>query len=165
MRYLDAVAVDAVGLDWTVELEFARSMIQKQRPVEDLERIFSVRRALPGFSSNIFWAKAVTNLARTVSDVLRPDLCAWQQPYTQEIGPSANKPERAEFYAWLLRLRPEQRLIRYGCDKHFNRLPKKPRVFRAKVKKKRPYPVWLTPYMYGGHPMTCRCDRCMKKQG
>jgi uroporphyrinogen decarboxylase len=34
MRYLDAVAVDAVGLDWTVELEFARSMIQKQRPVQ-----------------------------------------------------------------------------------------------------------------------------------
>jgi len=34
MRYLDAVAVDAVGLDWTIELEFARSMIQKRRPVQ-----------------------------------------------------------------------------------------------------------------------------------
>jgi uroporphyrinogen decarboxylase len=34
MRYLDAVAVDAVGLDWTVDLEFARSMIQKRRPVQ-----------------------------------------------------------------------------------------------------------------------------------
>ncbi len=33
-RYLDAVAVDAVGLDWTIELEFARSMIQKRRPVQ-----------------------------------------------------------------------------------------------------------------------------------
>ena len=33
-RYLDAVAVDAIGLDWTIELEFARSMIQKQRPVQ-----------------------------------------------------------------------------------------------------------------------------------
>ena len=33
-RYLDTVAVDAVGLDWTIELEFARSMIQKQRPVQ-----------------------------------------------------------------------------------------------------------------------------------
>jgi uroporphyrinogen decarboxylase len=26
-RYLDAVAVDTVGLDWTIELEFARTMI------------------------------------------------------------------------------------------------------------------------------------------
>ena len=33
-RYLDGVAVDAVGLDWTIELEFARSMIQKRRPVQ-----------------------------------------------------------------------------------------------------------------------------------
>jgi uroporphyrinogen decarboxylase len=32
--YLDAVAVDAVGLDWTIELEFARTMIQKRRPVQ-----------------------------------------------------------------------------------------------------------------------------------
>ncbi len=33
-RYLDGVAVDAVGFDWTIELEFARSMIQKRRPVQ-----------------------------------------------------------------------------------------------------------------------------------
>jgi uroporphyrinogen decarboxylase len=33
-RYLAAVAVDAVGLDWTVELAFARDHIQKLRPVQ-----------------------------------------------------------------------------------------------------------------------------------
>jgi uroporphyrinogen decarboxylase len=33
-RYLDAVAVDAVGLDWTIEPEFARSTIQARRPVQ-----------------------------------------------------------------------------------------------------------------------------------
>jgi uroporphyrinogen decarboxylase len=33
-RYLDSVAVDAVGLDWTIELEFARSVIQKRCPVQ-----------------------------------------------------------------------------------------------------------------------------------
>ncbi len=32
-RYLDAVAVDAVGLDWTVELGFARAQIQPRRPI------------------------------------------------------------------------------------------------------------------------------------
>ena len=33
-RYLDAVAVDAVGLDWTVELDFARDHVQSRRPVQ-----------------------------------------------------------------------------------------------------------------------------------
>ena len=33
-RYIDAVAVDAVGLDWTVDLDFAREHIQARRPVQ-----------------------------------------------------------------------------------------------------------------------------------
>jgi uroporphyrinogen decarboxylase len=33
-RYLDAIAVDAVGLDWTVELDFARVEIQPRRPIQ-----------------------------------------------------------------------------------------------------------------------------------
>ncbi len=32
--YLDAVAVDAIGLDWTVELGFARDRVQTRRPVQ-----------------------------------------------------------------------------------------------------------------------------------
>jgi uroporphyrinogen decarboxylase len=33
-RYLDDVAIDAVGLDWTVELGFARTAIQPRRPIQ-----------------------------------------------------------------------------------------------------------------------------------
>ncbi len=33
-HYLDDVAVDAVGLDWTVELRFARDHLQTRRPVQ-----------------------------------------------------------------------------------------------------------------------------------
>jgi uroporphyrinogen decarboxylase len=33
-RYLDAVAIDAVGLDWTVELGFARDQVQTRRPIQ-----------------------------------------------------------------------------------------------------------------------------------
>ncbi len=33
-RYLEAVAIDAIGLDWTVELGFARDEIQKRRPIQ-----------------------------------------------------------------------------------------------------------------------------------
>ena len=32
--YLDAVAVDAISLDWTAELAFARNRIQKRRPIQ-----------------------------------------------------------------------------------------------------------------------------------
>jgi len=48
-RYLDAVAVDAVGLDWTIELEFASSVIQKRCPVQgnlDPLALFAGGRAL-----------------------------------------------------------------------------------------------------------------------
>jgi uroporphyrinogen decarboxylase len=33
-RYLDAVGVDAVGLDWTVDLAFARDEVQSRKPVQ-----------------------------------------------------------------------------------------------------------------------------------
>jgi uroporphyrinogen decarboxylase len=33
-RYLSAVVVDAIGLDWTIELGFAREAVQKLRPVQ-----------------------------------------------------------------------------------------------------------------------------------
>jgi uroporphyrinogen decarboxylase len=33
-RYIDAVAVDAVGLDWAVDLAFARDEIQRRKPVQ-----------------------------------------------------------------------------------------------------------------------------------
>jgi uroporphyrinogen decarboxylase len=33
-RYIDAVAVDAVGLDWTIDLNFARDEVQSRKPVQ-----------------------------------------------------------------------------------------------------------------------------------
>jgi uroporphyrinogen decarboxylase len=33
-RYIDAVAVDAVGLDWTIDLGFARNEVQSRKPVQ-----------------------------------------------------------------------------------------------------------------------------------
>jgi uroporphyrinogen decarboxylase len=33
-RYVDEVAIDAVGLDWMVDLGFARDQVQRQRPVQ-----------------------------------------------------------------------------------------------------------------------------------
>jgi uroporphyrinogen decarboxylase len=33
-RFLDSVAVDAIGLDWTVDLGFARKRVQSRRPIQ-----------------------------------------------------------------------------------------------------------------------------------
>jgi uroporphyrinogen decarboxylase len=33
-RYINAVAVDAVGLDWTIDLDFARADLQRRKPVQ-----------------------------------------------------------------------------------------------------------------------------------
>ena len=34
LRYIEGVAVDAVGLDWMIELDFARERVQSVRPVQ-----------------------------------------------------------------------------------------------------------------------------------
>jgi hypothetical protein len=70
---------------------------------------------------------------------------------SRELAVSAELEERTEFYIWSLRRERNERLIRYGCDKYFHRLTKKPRVIRPRVVKKRPYPIWLTPFMFGTH--------------
>jgi uroporphyrinogen decarboxylase len=33
-RYIDAVPIDAVGLDWTIDLAFAREQVQRRKPVQ-----------------------------------------------------------------------------------------------------------------------------------
>src|SRR5450759_4524930 len=35
----------------------------------------------------------------------------------------------------------------YGCDQHFNKLKKKPRVVPQKIRKGHPMPIWLERYM------------------
>jgi hypothetical protein len=87
--YRMSVAPRHAGAYWISEIHEIVSGVAK----EDLEQAFSVT----GKSNNIFWARTVTDLASIVSDVLQRDLPIWQQPYTQETGPSANKAERAEF--------------------------------------------------------------------
>jgi hypothetical protein len=64
-------------------------------------------------------------------------------------APRAVKAQRREFYRWLLGLSPGARIIRYGCDRYFNKLEKRSRPIRAKIKKKRPYPYWLQHYFFG----------------
>jgi hypothetical protein len=71
--------------------------------------------------------KEIQDLGPVVSEVLRCDLSGWQHPWRHEIPPEPpTKAQRREFYGWLLDLSPRARLIRYGCDRYFQKLEKGP---------------------------------------
>jgi hypothetical protein len=99
----------------------------------------------------------VKTLGDAISDVLRRDL-------EGQWGFGPKKSHRAEFYSWLVGLRLRARVIRYGCDRYFNKLPKPPRLRLTKIPKRRPKPYWLAPYMYGSHPATCKCRICANQK-
>ena len=148
-----SVAPEHEGGGWKCEIHQIVSGAKKK----ELEKVFSSSRPAAG---NFLRVKEVTNLGQTISDVLKRDVQGWQHPYRTEITPDRpKKGHRAEYYEWLLDLSADERVVRYGCDRYFNRLKKKPRLVRQK--KKRPSPIWLSPYLFGTHPMTCKCDRCM----
>ena len=149
-----SVAPKHEGGGWKYEIHQIVSGAKKA----DLEKAFATSRR---FSGNSLRVKEVKNLGQAISDVLKRNVQGWQHPYRTEITPDRpKKAQRAEYYEWLLGLKSGERMVRYGCDQHFNKLKKKPRLVRQKIPKKRPYPIWLAPYMYGGHPKDCGCRQC-----
>jgi hypothetical protein len=149
-----SVAPKHEGGGWKCEIHQIVSGAKKT----ELEKVFSTSRPAVG---NFLRVKEVTNLGQAISDVLKRDVEGWKHPYRTEMTPDRpKKVRRAECYEWLLDLSADERMVRYGCDRYFNKLKKKPRVVRVKVPKKRPYPVQLQPYMFGSHPVNCNCPRC-----
>jgi hypothetical protein len=148
------VAPKHEGGGWKYEIHQIVSGAKKA----ELEKVFATSRRSSGNSLRV---REVKNLGQAISDVLKRDVQGWQHPYRTEITPDRpKKAQRAEYYEWLLGLSADERLVWYGCDGHFNKLKKKPRVIRRKIPKKRRYPTWLAPYMYGGHPERCSCPEC-----
>ncbi len=122
----------------------------------DLEKTFAVSETREKYDSYVAVTK-VENIRQTISDVLRADLKGWQHPLWSDGSPAKlKKAHREEFYRWLFSLHLGERLIRYGCDRYFNRLHKKPRTIRPKVRKPRPYPTWLIPHMFGNREQPLR---------
>jgi hypothetical protein len=149
-----SVAPRHEGGGWKCEIHQIVSGAKKA----ELEKVFSSSRPAAG---NFIRVKEVTNLGQAIVDVLKRNVQGWQHLYQTEITPDRpKKGHRAEYYEWLLGLNADERMVRYGCDRYFNKLKKKPRVVRVKVSKKRPYPVQLQPYMFGSHPVNCNCPRC-----
>lgn len=120
----------------------------------DLYPVF--RNSRPG-NLDFIRVEPVESLGDAISDVLRRDLEGWR-------GFSPKKSHRAEFYRWLVRLPLGARIIRYGCDRYFNKLAKQPRVQVMKIPKKRPAPHWLAPYWYDTHHPACNCRVCANRR-
>jgi len=149
-----SVAPQHEGRGWKCEIHQIIAGAKKK----ELEKVFSTSRNVSG---NFLRVKEVTNLGQTISDVLKRNVQGWQHPYRTETTPDRpKKVHRAEYYSWLLSLRPNDRMIRYGCDRYFNRLKKRPRVVHQKIRKGHPRPIWLERYMFASHPQNCRCIRC-----
>jgi hypothetical protein len=133
------------GHQWIYEVHEIVAGAEK----EALEKALFSRRQGSAIS-NYLWLQEVTNLGQAISEVFRRDLEAWQNPiWKQREVKEPSKAQRRQFYKWLFDLGPGSRLIRYGCDQHFNKLEKEPRTFRATVRKPRPYPYHLKRYMFG----------------
>jgi hypothetical protein len=117
---------------------------------EELDKVFTKTR--PGkYDLNFLRVSRVTNVGQTICDVLRREPQVWQHPWDNN-EPSSSRPAktyRAEYYVWTLKLSRGERMFRYGCDRHFNPLIKKPRQVHVKLPKTRPYPKWLEPHMFG----------------
>jgi hypothetical protein len=153
-------SIDRVAKRWIGEIHvIIAGMVQ-----EELRQAFAVQRRRRGHSRNICSVKAVSDLASTLIEVFKPDLRNWHPPNSVQADHVPKKRDRAESYGWRLHLAPRERLIRYGADRYFNQLQKKPRVIHHKVKKKRPYPHWLERHMFGSHDMKCECRICIAQQ-
>jgi hypothetical protein len=144
------IALENSGPRWTPEIH---EIVAGPTKIE-LHTAFQNSR--PG-NLDFIRVDPVESLGEAISSVLRRDL-------EGRIGSISKKSHRAEFYRWLIRLPIGARIIRYGCDRYFNKLVKPPRQRLIKVPKKRPYPYWLEPTMYGSHPMTCNCRICINKR-
>jgi hypothetical protein len=107
-----------------------------------LERALDTKRG----GENRFQVNRSRNLGRVISNALRRDVYASKQPWFDQL--STTKPQKREFYEWSLRC--GERIIRYGCDRYFNRLKSTQGQYAQRSQRSGPYPTWLVPHMFGG---------------
>jgi hypothetical protein len=134
---------------WRLEMHQIVAGVER----ETLERIFTNQKPNAYNSVRI---EPVENLAEAVTRVFRQDLRVWQYPSDTQEPKQPKKSLRAEYYLWLLSMSCGALSIRYGCDRHFNKLSKKPRPVRIKVRKGHPYPEWIEYNQFGSETREMR---------
>lgn len=112
----------------------------------DFARVFGA--SLPRYYKSVS-IEEIDDLSAAVSRVFQQDLRMWRSATGLPEPSRPKRKARAEYYQWQLPMRCGALTIRYGCDRHFNRLKKVPKTVRPKVRKGHPYPTWLEPYQFG----------------
>jgi len=123
--------------------------------IENIKAAFSAMNFPPmGISDypDVIWTKKVENVGQVLSNIFDYRLRPYKDPRETGVYWPAKLTMALwdEYYRWRLPLPANLCLIRYGCDRYFNKLDKEPRKIR--VPKKRKYPEWLIPYMFGNEP-------------
>jgi hypothetical protein len=100
---------------------------------------------------DVIWAKQVENVGQALSEIFDYRLRPWRDPRKRNVFWPAKMTMALweEYYRWRFDLTPNTCLIRYGCDRYWNKLEKEPRLIEAKQSKTHPYPVWLERYFFG----------------
>jgi hypothetical protein len=122
---------------------------------DDLYRAFDNTKHVSG----PFVVQAVNKPNKTLRRLFRDG----QRAKCKKLFVDQSAPKRSlrgEYYAWLAGLEPGERIIRYGCDRYFNGLNKRPLVVRPQARTKHPYPFWLKPWQFGSHAPNCECRVC-----
>jgi hypothetical protein len=142
-----SVVCDVEGAYWRCEMHHLVAGLNKG----EWQEVFPEERAHGQFDAIATHIMPVSNLGQSVSRVLRRNLEIWQNPWYPDPNQRLpHKTERIEFNNWLLDLRIGARLFRYGCDASFNRLNMQPRERPPLKPRRRTYPHWLEPFMFGG---------------
>jgi hypothetical protein len=152
IRDPDVVAIGTIkafvyphhGGGWVCQVHLIVAGVER----DTLEAAF---RAKPysGPFPQVVWASPIANLRRSLREIFRAEPWLWEHPRFMESLPSrANKAQRAEYYAWLASSGPDDQLIRYGCDRYYNKLKKQARRLPARKKRRRNL-YWLQNWMFG----------------
>ncbi len=142
--------------DYKIELNLivaGASKIKVERAFHDTraEHIGSVHRAIDNMLNGRLQARGASGEWTTI------------RAYGEEID--QNSEQWPEYIRWL-KVHLRSLVFRYGCDRHWNRLRKAPRLRETKVKKRHPYPEWLEPYWFGGEWWANQnIDRSRPKRG
>lgn len=113
---------------------------------EEIRAAFSTR--LDNSRVNFFWIDEVTDLNPAVRRVLNQSVMIRQRPDDDDEPAWPKKRARGEYYRWALSLGNGERVIRYGCDRHFNQIEKTGRTIKSKPPRKYNAP-WLEKYQFG----------------
>lgn len=122
---------------------------------------FELRDAFPSATLQI---NEILDIRTAVRNFFESARTAKRTPSVMADDDVPKEKSRGEYYAWLASLAPGSRFFRYGYDRYFNSLKKTGRPIRLQPKKRHPNPIWLAPYQYGSHSMSCDCRICQRQR-